>query len=40
NRSDLLDFYNKILGDFTFKFQFTNLEILEKAKEYGKTLIE
>ena len=40
NRSDLLDFYNKILGDFTFKFQFTNPEILEKAKEYGKTLIE
>ena len=38
-KNDLLELYNKILGDFTFKFQFTNPEILEKAKEYGKTLI-
>jgi hypothetical protein len=38
-KNDLLDLYNKILGDFTFKFQFTNPEILEKAREYGKTLI-
>ena len=39
-KNDLLGFYNKLLGDFTFKFQFTNPEILEKAKDYGKTLIE
>jgi hypothetical protein len=38
-KNDLLELYNKILGDFTFKFQFTNPEILEKAKEYGKTII-
>ena len=39
-KNDLLGFYNKLLGDFTFKFQFTNPEILEKAKDYGKTLLE
>jgi len=39
-KGDLQEFYNKLLGDFTFKFQFTNPEILEKAREYGKTLIK
>ena len=39
-KADLLEFYNKLLGDFTFKFQFTNPEILKKAKDYGRTLIE
>jgi len=38
-KNDILELYNKIIGDFTFKFQFTNPEILEKAREYGKTLI-
>ena len=40
NKSDLIELYNKLLEDFTFKFQFTNPEILQKAKEYGKTLIK
>ena len=39
-KNDLLGFYNKLLGDFTFKFQFTNPEILEKARDYGKTLLK
>ena len=39
-KADVLELYNKLLGDFTFKFQFTNPEILKKAKDYGRTLIE
>lgn len=39
-KSDLLELYNKILGDFTFKFQFTNPEILEQAREFGRTLLK
>ena len=31
---------NKILDDFTFKFQNSNPELFEQAKVYGKTLLK
>lgn len=35
---DLLEFYDKILNDFVYKFQFKSPELFEQAMNYGKEL--
>ena len=38
DNGDLKEFYEKILDDFIFKFQFSSPELFEHAKEYGLEL--
>lgn len=38
--NDLREFYEKILNDFIFKFQYSSPELFDRAAEYGKHLIK
>ncbi len=38
-KEDLKEFYEKILNDFIFKFEFSSPELFEKAKTYGLELL-
>jgi len=38
--TDIEEFYDKILNDFFFKFQFSSPELFERAKEYGIKLLK
>ncbi len=40
NSKDITEIYDKILNDFVFRFQYSNPELLEKAKTYGKLLLK
>ncbi len=35
---DLSEFYDKVLNDFVYKFQFKSPELFEQARNYGKEL--
>jgi hypothetical protein len=37
---DIIDFYNKILSDFIFKFQVSAPELVDLSKSYGKELLD
>lgn len=37
-KDDLLQFYDQILNDFIFKFQYSSPELFNQAKSYGKKL--
>ena len=38
NNQDITEIYNKIFNDFIFRFQYSNPDLFEKAKIYGKHL--
>jgi hypothetical protein len=38
-RRDINEIYNILLNDFILRFQYSNPDLFEKAKEYGKWLI-
>ncbi|MFX1469013.1 MAG: hypothetical protein ACFFB8_10140 [Promethearchaeota archaeon] len=40
NNKDIIEIYNTILNDFILRFQFSNPELFEQAKDYGKKLID
>ena len=40
DEKDIIDFYNKILSDFIFKFQVSSPELVDLSKSYGKELLD
>ncbi|KKM15338.1 hypothetical protein LCGC14_1697120 [marine sediment metagenome] len=40
NSKDITEIYDKILNEFIFRFQYSNHDLFEKAKVYGKLLLK